>query len=81
MPYSILVVEDQEELLRLLSWLIRLDPRTALFATARDFPTAAEQAGRGRPDAIVCDPRGLAGNGLQLLPLLRRAWPDGVIVM
>ena len=81
MPYSILVVEDQEELLCLLSVLIRLDPRTLLFATARDFPTAAAQSELGRPDVIVCDPRGSDGNGLQLLPLLRRAWPNGVIVM
>jgi len=81
MPYSILVVEDQEALLCRLSLLIGFDPRTVLFATARDFPTAVRQAARGRPDLIVCDPRGSAGNGRQLLPLLRQTWPEGVIVM
>jgi DNA-binding NarL/FixJ family response regulator len=81
MPYSILVVEDQEALLCLLSLLIGLDPRTVLFGTARDLPNAARQAQRGRPDVIMCDPRGADGNGVQSLPLLREAWPDGLIVM
>ena len=81
MPLSVLVVDDRPDIARVLAYLVDADDRLSLIGLARDGLEALEQCALHRPDVIVCDVQMPRMDGLEALPLLRKACPDGVIVM
>ena len=81
MTLSVLVVEDRPEIARVLTYLVDSDDRLSLAGVARDGVEALEHSERRRPDAIICDVQMPRMDGIEALPLLRKACPDGVIVM
>jgi CheY-like chemotaxis protein len=81
MPLSVLVVDDRPEIARVLTCLVDSDDRLSLAGIARDGVEALEHIDRRRPDAIICDVQMPRMDGMKALPLLRKACPDGVIVM
>jgi CheY-like chemotaxis protein len=81
MALSVLVVDDRPDIARVLSYLVDSDDRLSLAGIARDGVEALEHSERRRPDAIVCDVQMPRMDGIEALPLLRKACPDGVIVM
>jgi CheY-like chemotaxis protein len=80
-PFSVLLVDDQPHVLRLLTMLVAADDRLTLAGIAEDGLAAVAAARRQWPDAIVCDVQMPVMDGLQALPLLREACPASVIVM
>ena len=80
-PISVLLVDDQPHVLHLLTVLITADHRLVLCGTASDGQSGVAAARRHCPEAIVCDIQMPVMDGLQALPLLRRACPASVIVM
>jgi DNA-binding NarL/FixJ family response regulator len=81
MSYTVLAVDDDAMLLWMLTALIEQDPRLGVFGTAGDGREAVERVRQGCPDSIVCDVRMPVMDGLEALPLLRRACPACVIVV
>jgi CheY-like chemotaxis protein len=81
MPLSVLVVEDRPEVARVLTYLIDSDDRLSLAGIATDGVEALEHSERDCPDAIICDVQMPRMDGLEALPLLRQACPEGAIVM
>jgi DNA-binding NarL/FixJ family response regulator len=80
-PFSVLLVDDQPQVLHLLTTLIETDDRLVVAGTASNGQAALAAVQRGCPDAIVSNIRMPTMDGLQALPLLRRACPRSVIVM
>jgi two-component system chemotaxis response regulator CheB len=80
-PLSVLVVDDQPSMRHLLSLWIEADDRLTLAGTAGDGREAVRKAVAACPDAVICDMEMPVMNGVEALPLLRRACPDTVIVM
>ena len=81
MPLSVLVVEDRPEIARVLTYLIETDDRLSLSGVATDGVEALEHCERSSPDAIICDVQMPRMDGIEALPLLRMARPNGVIVI
>jgi two-component system, chemotaxis family, protein-glutamate methylesterase/glutaminase len=80
-PFSVLLVDDQPQVLHLLTTLIETDDRLVVAGTASNGQAALATVQRGCPDAIVSNVRMPIMDGLQALPLLRRACPRSVIVV
>ena len=79
--YSLVIVEDDPDLTRLLE--LRLD-RDDRLVHSRSFETAIDALAGVRddcPDVIICDVGLPMMSGLEALPGLRAACPDAVIVM
>jgi DNA-binding NarL/FixJ family response regulator len=81
MPFSVLVVDDAASVVEILAVLIDGEADLSVAGRARDGLAAVHRAVRSCPDAIICDQRMPRLQGLEALPLLRRACPDTVIVM
>jgi len=81
MPLSVLVVDDRPDIARVLTYLVDSDDRLSLIGIARDGVEALEKAKQHGPDAIVCDVQMPRMDGIEALPLLRKACPEAVIVM
>ena len=81
MTLSVLVVDDRPEIAQVLTCLVDSDDRLTLAGTARDGVEALEHSRQSRPDAIICDVHMPRMNGIEALPWLREACPEGVIVM
>jgi DNA-binding NarL/FixJ family response regulator len=80
-PYSVLAVDDQPQVLQLLTLWIRGDSRLRLAGTASDGHSAIRWVSQECPDAIICDVTMPRLGGLEALPALREACPDSVILM
>lgn len=76
-----LVVDDDDRLREVLAVYIECSDGLVLAGTAADAEAAAILAARLRPDAIVLDYHMPGIDGLDAIPLLRRAAPDVRIVM
>lgn len=79
--YSLMIVEDDPDLTRLLE--LRLD-RDDRLVHSRSFVTAVDALSAVRdecPDVILCDVGLPLMSGLEAAPLLREACPNAVIVM
>ena len=81
MAHSVLVVDDRLEVVDMLSTFVKADERLTLAGVARDGVEAVARSECGCPDAIILDVEMPRMDGLQALPILRRACPDGVIVI
>ena len=81
MPHTVLVVDDRPEIARVLSLLLDVDDRLSLAGVAKNGVEAVKHSQRGCPDAIVCDVEMPRMDGLEALPLLRKACPGAVIIM
>lgn len=80
-PFSVLVVDDRPTVVDLVSLLVDTDDRLTLLGTAADGVCAVQFAQEQCPSAIICDVSMPRMDGLEALPLLRRACPDAVVVM
>lgn len=80
-PYSVLAVDDQPQVLQLLTLWVQSDARLRLAGTASDGRSAVERAAEECPDAIICDVTMPRLGGLEALPELRRLCPGSVILM
>ena len=81
MAHSVLVVDDRPEVVELLSSFLGADDRLSLDGVARDGVEAVACSERGCADAIILDVEMPRMDGLEALPMLRKACPHGVIVI
>ena len=81
MAHSVLVVDDRAEIVELLSSFLGADDRLSLDGVARDGVEAVACSERGCADAIILDVEMPRMDGLEALPMLRKACPHGVIVI
>jgi PAS domain S-box-containing protein len=73
-PRTILIVDDEEALRRMLTRMLHIDGHTVVAAATAD--EALEQLGRQRFDVVMSDHGlGLGMNGLELASAIRDRWP------
>jgi CheY-like chemotaxis protein len=79
-PFRILVAEDDESFLDVITLLLEQDERFAVAGHARDGREAVELAERLAPDAVVMDIEMPVVDGVEATRLLRAATPELPIV-
>lgn len=79
--YRVMVIDDEPAVHKLLQVLVRLDARLELSGSFADGARALAQLRHHHPDAVVCDLEMPRLSGLEMLPHLRAACPDSVIVL
>jgi len=80
-PVRVLVVDDEPDL-RILLWLaVEADDRCRVVADASDGAEGVDLAAELQPDVVVIDHLMPRMNGIEAVPLLRRAAPDCKIIM
>jgi DNA-binding NarL/FixJ family response regulator len=79
-PFGILVAEDDESFLDVISLLLENDERFTVAGRARDGRAAVALAERLSPDAVVMDIEMPVLDGVEATKLLRAAAPDLPIV-
>lgn len=77
----VLVVDDEPDILDLLSIWFGDDDRCAMVDRASTLDACVELASQRQPDAIVLDFWFGARSSIEVLPSLRRDCPDSVIVV
>jgi CheY-like chemotaxis protein len=80
-PYSVLVVDDDPDIRRLITMLLSGDPDFAVVGEAGDGAQAIELAAAQQPDVIILDLVMPVMDGLTALPALRAAAPGGRVVV
>lgn len=79
---SVLVVDDSDDLRDLLCMLIRRHPAGwTVVATATQGQEAVSRAADLQPDLVLLDIAMPVMDGMQALPLIRRACPGAAVVM
>ena len=79
---NVLVVDDSPELRELISFVIKRHPEGwQVVATAAEGRQAVDEARRKQPDLVLLDIAMPVMDGMQALPLIRKAAPDAVVVM
>ncbi len=78
-PYSVLVVDDEEPIRRLLQKELSAPQRR--MATAASAAEAVAMCRKESFDVILLDIRLGDGNGLEMLPLFRSRQPDAAVIM
>jgi CheY-like chemotaxis protein len=79
-PFQILVAEDDESFLGVITLVLERDGRFAVAGHARDGDEAVRLAKRLSPDAVVMDIEMPGVDGVEATRLLREATPDLPIV-
>jgi CheY-like chemotaxis protein len=79
---SVLVVDDSADLRELISMVIERNPAGwQVVATAGEGQEAVEEARNTQPDLVLLDIAMPVMDGMQALPLIRKACPNAVVVM
>ena len=77
---TILVVDDDRDLLEATKEMLELDKHYKVF-TASDSFSAITQAEKCRPDMVLIDIKLGRTNGLDLVPILKNSLPDVICIM
>jgi len=77
----VLVVDDEQDILDLLTIWLEDDDRCAAVETAADMPRAFELVAQTRPDAIVLDLNLGSEKSVSRLPELRACCPGTLIIV
>lgn len=77
----VLVVDDAADLRLLIALVLEEEPGWVIVGEAGDGAEAVAQAGRLEPDLVLLDAAMPVMDGLEALPLLRKALPESLLVM
>ena len=77
----VLVVDDAADLRLLIALVLEEEPGWVIVGEAGDGAEAVNQAGRLDPDLVLLDAAMPVMDGLEALPLLRKALPESLLVM
>lgn len=80
-PFRVVIADDVADLRFLLSRALEATGRFEVVATATNGREAVEEASKHRPDLTLLDLGMPVLNGLEALPLIREAVPDGTVVV
>ena len=81
-PRTILVVDDSADLRELINLVVRRRRTTwQVVATATEGQEAIEQARESQPDVVLLDIAMPIMDGLEALPLIKRAAPGSKVIM
>ena len=79
---SVLVVDDSDDLRELISMVLERHPEGwRVVATAAEGQSAIDQARASQPDLVLLDIAMPVMDGMQALPLIRKAAPEATVVM
>jgi two-component system nitrate/nitrite response regulator NarP len=81
MPWSLLVVDDVEEMRLMVRYAMDTDPRWSVVAEAADGVTAIELARHHQPDVVLLDLEMPWMSGAECLPYIQKAAPASHIVI
>lgn len=79
MPASVLIIDDEEQLRKLLSRIISLEGFTVM--EANTFQAASLAISKQTPDVILCDVRLPDGNGVEFVKTFKSAYPLAEIIL
>lgn len=79
MKGRILVIEDDEHTRGVLASILRADGYEVAFA--ENVAEGREQFNRTQPDVVLLDWQLPDGDGMELLPEIKRRWPDTQVIM
>ena len=80
-PWKVLIAEDSAPVRDLLRHSLELDGRFSVVAEAEDGERAVRMAAEFQPDAVVLDVAMPTMNGLDALPLIRKATGENVVAV
>ena len=80
-PWKVLIAEDSAPVRDLLRHSLELDGRFSVVAEAEDGERAVRMAAEFQPDAVVLDVAMPTMNGLDALPLIRKATREKVVAV
>ena len=80
-PIRVVLVDDTEEIRRMLRMTLEIDGRFSVVDEAADGVTAVRIASEQQPDAIVLDLAMPVMDGLQAIPEIRKGAPEAKIVV
>ena len=81
MTWSVLVADDEEAVLTMVTTLIGLEERLTVAGRAHDGAEAVELARQACPGAIICDLQMPRLSGFEAIPQLRELCPSAPIVV
>lgn len=80
-PIRVVLVDDTEEIRRLLRMTLEVDGRFRIIDEAADGVTAVRIASEKQPDAVILDLAMPVMDGLQAIPEIRKGAPDAKILV
>lgn len=80
-PYRVVLIDDAEDLRTLVVRLLHRDGRFEVVAEAGDGRAGVEAVREEQPDAVLLDLAMPEMDGLQALPLIRKACPTAKVVI
>ena len=78
---TLLLVDDQPQVLRGLEMRLALEPDVVVVGEAADAETALHLAEQLRPDVVVMDVELPRMDGITATQLLKQRWPDRAVIM
>src|SRR3984957_5479273 len=79
MKANILIVDDDNEIRELLSQILQRNNYTV--QQAKDGAALKEIYGRFQPDLVLLDYKLPDATGLDLLPVIKKEWPEAEVIM